>query len=370
MAALAHARRHARAGRLDAEPRLLALFERANVPPEAVTTLVRAVHERARITLNFHPDRLLDDGSSVAAHLLAEGRYRSQFETGISNGSLTAFGGGERDEWERRLFGGAYHAPGERDVVRPVYGGLDLLHHADGACPRFGSCFFVLRPEVAERATFTWGDSHLGGEHVGTWDELHSLLAPLFDTVESRALALGRTGMTVPSLIDALTRTASLSPPPDGTTRASEAPANASVGRALDDYVEAQIHGAVSLADDVAALVVDPSFAGTVIGDTLATLAERHGLAFSCSPGFVLAPTEVPADLRGPAMIPLAAYVTERFAHEPGRLDAATIGRAAACFRSDPLAWARDYPTDEPGETLQRLKQLWHVLVATGGRAT
>ena len=48
---------------------------------------------RASITVSFHPDRLLADGRSVAERLVADGRYRSQFETGISNGGLTAYAG-------------------------------------------------------------------------------------------------------------------------------------------------------------------------------------------------------------------------------------------------------------------------------------
>ena len=42
-----------------------------------------------RVTLNFHPDRLLD-GRTVLRRLADEGVYRSQFETGTSNGGLTA----------------------------------------------------------------------------------------------------------------------------------------------------------------------------------------------------------------------------------------------------------------------------------------
>ena len=60
------------------------------------------------ITVSFHPDRLLADGRTVAESLVADGRYRSQFETGISNGGLTAFPGGDRDVWEQRMFAGAY----------------------------------------------------------------------------------------------------------------------------------------------------------------------------------------------------------------------------------------------------------------------
>nr|WP_240944286.1 DUF3626 domain-containing protein [Micromonospora thermarum] len=59
------------------------------------------------------------------------------------------------------MFGGAYQAAGVRPADRPKYGGLNLLDHPDGACPRFGSCHLRLRPEALARSTFTFGDSHL-----------------------------------------------------------------------------------------------------------------------------------------------------------------------------------------------------------------
>jgi hypothetical protein len=68
--------------------------------------LLAAVRDAA-VTLNFHPDRLLADGRRVDEALLEEGVYRSQFETRISGGGLTAYPGGDRDRWERDLFGGA-----------------------------------------------------------------------------------------------------------------------------------------------------------------------------------------------------------------------------------------------------------------------
>jgi Protein of unknown function (DUF3626) len=64
------------------------------------------------LTINFHPDRLLADGRSVARALRDEGVYPSQFETRISNGGLTAYPGGDRDRWEETLFAGAYQAVG------------------------------------------------------------------------------------------------------------------------------------------------------------------------------------------------------------------------------------------------------------------
>jgi hypothetical protein len=45
------------------------------------------------------------------------------------------------------------------------------------------------------------------------------------------------------------------------------------------------------------------------------------------------------------------------------RVDAPTIGRAAASLTRAPRAW-QDW--DTPEATLQHLKQLWHVLVRSG----
>src|SRR4051794_35786793 len=71
-----------------------------------------------RVTLNFHPDRVRDQ-LPLLEELASDGVYRSQFETGTSNGGLTAFPGGNRWRWESRIFGGAYdHASPEQ---RPKY---------------------------------------------------------------------------------------------------------------------------------------------------------------------------------------------------------------------------------------------------------
>lgn len=45
------------------------------------------------VTLQFHPDWPYA-GGLVIESLARDGRYRSQFETGISNGGLTAHRGG------------------------------------------------------------------------------------------------------------------------------------------------------------------------------------------------------------------------------------------------------------------------------------
>lgn len=286
----------------------------------------------ARITVNFHPDRLLADGRTVAEHLAADGVYRSQFETGISNGGLTAYPGGDRDLWEQRMFAGAY--PSGVAAGRPVYGGLDLAGHPDGASPRFGSCHLRLRPEVLRRATFSHGDSFTEPTVVGTADTFGAIWQALLDQVARTGTALG---VAAPGWAE--------------WTEALAAPRGAA-GRAMDDYVEAQIHGGIDLAADVEAVVCDPAFAGTPTAAHLAAVAplEWH-------PGFVLEAAAFPDDLRGPEAARLARALGSEV------IDAAVVG--AGTHRAADFA-----AFGSSAEVLQTLKYLWHILVVLGRART
>lgn len=343
--ALAHVRSRARADREAARARIAALLARAG-GGLAVDELVERLHAHSRVTSNFHPDRLGRDGKTVAEGLLGEGRYRSQFETGITNGSPTAFAGGDRDLWEEKLFGLAYKEPAVGAEERPKYGALDLMHHADGGSPRFGSCHLVLRREVARRCTFTWGDSHEAPAHAGTSDAFEPIAAALLDSLDAKREALGRSDLGIAELVRMV----------------SSEPVAGAHGRALDAYVEAQVHGDIQLSADVEAVVVDPSFEGTPTGERLLELSSRYGVALRHHPGFALLIGDVPGDFRGPRMVPLARRVA-RFCAVADRLDAATLGRAAESLEREPQAWS-DWGT--PRETWQHIKQLWHVLVRFG----
>ncbi|MEO6996773.1 MAG: DUF3626 domain-containing protein [Terracoccus sp.] len=126
-----------------------------------------ALDRRLRVTLNFHPDRETG-GRSVIQRLVDEHVYRSQFETGTSNGGLTAHPGGSRWRWEQRIFGGAYDdaLPGER----PKYGALNHRERRVGGAPRFGSCHLRLGEPVLERTTFCFPDSALEPTQFATAD--------------------------------------------------------------------------------------------------------------------------------------------------------------------------------------------------------
>ena len=110
-----------------------------------------------RITLNFHPDRIVG-GSPILDCMLNDGLCHSQFVTGTGNGGRTAFPGGDRWWWEHHMFGGAYDDAASNDP--PKYGALDLARRPVGAAPRFGSAHFRLNAATSRRATFCYPDSH------------------------------------------------------------------------------------------------------------------------------------------------------------------------------------------------------------------
>ncbi|GAA3650007.1 DUF3626 domain-containing protein [Lentzea roselyniae] len=221
-------------------------FERAI---EHVTARSRGgpLPRELRVTLNFHP------GRGVLEALARDGVYRSQFETGTSNGGLTAHPGGARWDWESRLFGGAYDTANPAD--RPKYGALNHRRLPCGGAPRFGSAHLRLKEDVLDRTTFCYPDSVFEPVHFGT--------AQRFALIE---------------LADADDR------------------------GPLDDYIEAHVHGPVTL-DDVEALVLDPSFTGDI---GLPCPVERHD-------GFRLSTEELQrnADFRTPESVALGLEIAE-----------------------------------------------------------
>ncbi|PSK80275.1 uncharacterized protein DUF3626 [Limimaricola soesokkakensis] len=244
------------------------------------------------ITINFHPDALY--GSELVIEALArDGVYRSQFETGISNGAMFAHPDCGRLLWESRIFGGAYDSAEATD--RPKYGALNHQRLTIGGSPRFGSAHFRLRPEVLDRATFCYPDSHLDPQNFGVAEKM--------------------------GLLEAVQ-------PADDP---------------LDDYVEAQIHGLIDLSDDVSAIVLDPSFRGTVIekfAHNLECPVEWH-------PGFSMPASKLPF---------CEAYRDERIAE-----------LAASLFNGPNLTPAciakarRGGPAD-----LHDLKRVWHCVARFG----
>ncbi|KRF11795.1 DUF3626 domain-containing protein [Nocardioides sp. Soil796] len=258
-----------------------------------------------RVTLNFHPDRV-SRGATVLEHLAKDGCYRSQFETGTSNGGLTARPGGDRWTWEQRIFGHAYDdAP---VAERPKYGALNHRGRRIGAAPRFGSAHLRLAEHVLDRTTFCFPDSVFDPDDYGTARRF--ALVPLADAFADRA-------------------------------RTDEV--EALEGGVLDDYIEAHVHGTVDLAADVEALVLDPCFRDSDIevqARALDVPVEWHE-----GRRLLVDVLGQHPEFRGPRIVEVGLRVAQ-----DGVLDAATIGRAALADDEDP----------------QDLKKVWHHVARFG----
>ena len=253
----------------------------------------RALDPTLRVTLNFHPDRLVQ-GEPILARMARDGVYRSQFETGTSNGGLTAHPGGDRCRWESRIFGGAYDDA--EPALRPRYGALDLHRRPYGAAPRFGSAHVRLAAHTLERTTFCFPDSVFEPEHFGT----------------AAAFALAEL-------------------------------AQAADHDLLDDYVEAHVHGLVSLSDDVEALVLDPGYRGTDVE----AHARSVGAPVEWHPGYRLdvATLRAHPDYRGPEFVALGEALAV-----DGVVTPQAIGAASRAGRHDE----------------QALKRVWHYVARFG----
>jgi hypothetical protein len=191
---------------------------------EAVSTLARGepIDPSLRVNVHFHPDRTYR-GEPILTSMIRDGLYRSQFETGTSNGGLTAYAGGDRWRWESRIFGGAYDSASPAE--RPKYGALNFRRSLRGASPRFGSAFLRLAAHTLARTTFCYPDSCFEPQHFGVAERM--ALIPLAESVPSDP---------------------------------------------LDCYIEAQTHGPLRFADDVEAIVLDPCYRGTEVERDASTL--------------------------------------------------------------------------------------------------
>ncbi|WP_354638599.1 DUF3626 domain-containing protein [Kitasatospora camelliae] len=256
-----------------------------------------ALDPALRVTLNFHPDRTDAAGRPLLDALAETGVYHSQFVTGTGNGGLTAHPGGDRWHWESRIFGGAYDEADPRE--RPVYGALDFRRRGVGAAPRFGSAHLRLTADALPRATFCYPDSWLEPADFGVADRMGLI-----------------------------------------------ALAEADDRDALDDYVEAQVHGPVALAEHVEALVLDPSHRSTAVEEA----ARRLPCPIEWHAGFRLTVEELRRhpEYRGPEYVTLGEAIAV-----DGVLDPRIVGDAVRSGVYDP----------------QDVKKVWHHLARFGAPA-
>lgn len=252
-----------------------------------------ALDPALRITLNFHPDRLIGDRPILLA-MAEDGVYRSQFVTGTSNGGLTAHPGGDRWHWESRIFAGAYDQASAHE--RPVYGALNFRLNPYGAAPRFGSAHFRLTADALPRATFCYPDSAAEPTDFGVASSMSLIALALADEQD-----------------------------------------------ALNDYIEAQVHGPLLLDQHIEALVLDPSYRNTDVE----AAARKLPFRVEWHPGWRLTVDELRRhpDYRGREFVDLGTELAV-----DGYLNPLIIGAAARSETYD----------------LQALKRVWHYLARFG----
>lgn len=213
----------------------------------------------------------------VIESMVRDGRYGSQFETGTSNGGLTAYTDGERWRWESRLFGGKHDS--RSSDSRPLCGAWNRNADVYGGSPRFGSAYFRLRAHVLERATFCFPDS-------------------VFEPAEVVSA-------------EALQRVSAL--------------ADAAEHDYLDDYVEAHIHSSLRFNEDVEAVVLDPCHRAGAVAEA----AGRLGCSVEFHPGFALRTIDLDSAFRGSEPVVLARQLGET-------ITPAEVGCAARSGEHDP----------------------------------
>ena len=209
----------------------------------------------------------------------------------------------------------------------------------------------MLRPEVSARCSFTLlgSQEESAAEQTGTLGALEPVMAALAHHLEAVPAPFGYPGLTLHRLLTEMGTKVPIVP--DGVSADG-------LGRALDSFVEAQVHGTVDLRRDVEALVVDAAFYGTEVGDTLAELGSTYEISLSWHPGFTLAADEFPEEFRGFR----ARGIAERVAKD-GIVDALSLGAGQNDFVLNPEAW-REFGS--MSEILTSFRRVWHVLVLLG----
>lgn len=191
--------------------------------------------------------------------------------------------------------------------VAPPWERRDRRDDPYGASPRFGSAYLRLRPEATARATFCWPDSAYHPEAIGGPEKLKELCRLADRGVLDRS-----------------------APPASAAELPLEDP--------LNDYVEAHVHGGLSISRDVEALVVDPSD-----HEAHAGALGQIGCRILIHPGYRVTADAIDPDFRGPVPVELALELGGGI----------TPARLAAASRSG-------------NHSAQAVKWLWHCLARYG----
>eukprot|EP00039_Didymoeca_costata_P012548 m.181033 g.181033 ORF g.181033 m.181033 type:complete len:943 (-) comp15510_c0_seq2:242-3070(-) len=237
---------------------------------ENLKTILKYIAKKAELHVNIkllRTDKDTGDLINIAESMWNDGRLKNLFETGHGGGVTKK---DLRKQWEHNLFDGAYDSC--EDKERPKYGNLNVLGNLAGDvfCSRYGGSYLVLKPHMRQRVTVCSGDSawcksrspsppysNLGKEQVqiGTLDHCAHVL---LDILRRRQRRHKGTPSTEETIEEHKIRTKGLvelfvaKMVHKDTTKL-----HLNLGL-MPNYVKLQVHGDVTLAEDVDEIVVHP----------------------------------------------------------------------------------------------------------------
>ena len=314
-----------------------------------VDFLVHKLLYACDVTINFHPDRFSNNGKLIIENLLTDGEYHNQHKTGTSNGAL----GGNRDDWEKHLFQGAYHN-GDIDMAdRPKYGALNVHNYLDGATARFGSCFFTVKPHVIRRCTFAFGDSSTNPKVMGTSAQFYGILKAVLHQAHKTGRFVERENFSVQRAVEHIL--------------AMQKNCMKEMGGNLDNIcIETHIHGKLSLLEDIEGLYVDESYLTSNIGETIRNVAEHYDIELTAIPKRQFRISRLDDENWKWKGEPIARILADRINKKydcRGLLNAVVIGLAAQDSTLHPEDWL---DIGSAYDLFQNFKKIWHYCAYWG----
>lgn len=217
----------------------LARFEELGYSEKDFENSIKFIKYESQIVIHVNLEKTLN-------FLLKDTHYRNQFETKTSSGALSTFA---RMDWERNLFGKVYDSVSGFERVK--YGALNMTNDSCGVkCAYlYGDSYFVMKKEVKERTSFTYGDSAAKEMHMCSFDDCIQMLYYIDEYLLKNLIKLA-------------------------TDKINKVEPHMGI------YIEIQIHGPVELNDDIALLVVNDRHKNTPIMESVHKFCEKNKIQF------------------------------------------------------------------------------------------
>ena len=153
------------------EPYLVKRIEAMGYKASDLENLHHYIVNYAPIIIHMHANNHMQ-------FFVKDTHYRNQFETKKSSGSLSET---SRTSWEDRMFDGLHHSATPFERVK--YGTINFTNDPKGvrACTSYGQSYFLLKPHVRNRCTFTDMDSSSPSSTISTFQFCYNVLNKLPD---------------------------------------------------------------------------------------------------------------------------------------------------------------------------------------------